>query len=83
VKAETTVKDGGDALAALAAAAAMDGAPAGVDPAPRRQSNGRAGKRNLDKAVVAVLREWFVAHLDWPYPNDLEQAEPPPPPPSY
>ena len=42
---------------------------------PKRKSNGRTGKKNLSSECVAVLKEWYDKHTDWPYPATSDKVE--------
>mmetsp|Transcript_44168 Transcript_44168/g.106702 ORF Transcript_44168/g.106702 Transcript_44168/m.106702 type:complete len:261 (+) Transcript_44168:159-941(+) len=41
----------------------------------KRKSNGRAGKKNLTSECVAVLKEWYDQHTEWPYPTQHDKQE--------
>ena len=40
----------------------------------KRKSNGRSGKKNLTSETVAILKEWYDKHTDWPYPGQADKT---------
>ena len=41
----------------------------------KNKENENKSSRNLNRHAVILLNEWFMNHLDNPYPSDLEKAE--------